>query len=1158
MDSTETILENIIKCIFSYSTQYENIVSQSEVTEANLVWTFNELKKYWETYIKSEREDSGSKSADDIESIDSCLEIIRTYLSNLSMVDKTFERYYNKHIDEVVLLEETITDDVDYVAKIRDISQNLISLVDKCSCDVASWPIQEFKILFSTKRKNEYRKIISLAKEAFILSQIACEKISHKTQAYWVNLEFSQDQAIEEESLEIADFLLNNAERKERDLNDILFDFETALDCILSNEEVKHILKLQDIHEKHKDGLPDHISEYRIYGEMGINLSHFSKSDPILDKVKSKYDSIMVDEVIILPIIYDTKSANNFYIESTGSANSQKAKDLVHSLMFSQISNLPASRQTFTLCDPESRSRGFEPYLDFTNKHQDIMGGRIYTTQEQIKETLVRLSQYVDESGQVKFVDYDNIYDYNTNVIDKHEPMKTLVILDFPKYFNSEMLDKLDNIIRNGSRFGVGTIIHYNPDFREKRNIEEYNTLLSKIEENVTTLTEFNDIWYLKSGIAFFAAETPKKDDFEKFANTFSEKLVQTRAFGLPLSRIISNYNMGTGSTVEKVSIPFGINEQGNIHSLELGDSVGNGTSHYALVTGSTGSGKSTLLHTIIMSALFKYSPDELNIYLMDFKKGTEFKIYAEKQVPQIKLLAIGDLQEYGQSILKELERKVEERATKFKEASQTGQEIRNIKNYREITSQKMPRILVIVDEFQDMFNLDKNRRIANDCAGCMAHLVSQARAYGIHFVFATQTLSRIYNQNFAINRATLSEMNIRIGLKGSENEARLLFGDKNEATAFSKYGNTEKGTGAYSEDYTTNEPIGFRSAYCAGDLQKELLDKISLFYSQTPTTTRIFEQDSVPSLLSCSGYCNPDPNESLCSVPIYLGEPIMLDKEMKIDVNRLQNNGLLIVGSDEGSMATKIIDLYILNSVKSKHRKLNKCLEKSVFFIDGSRIVNNNPSESTQLIIRKNAEHIEAIDTNQDVIKHVEDLYGIFESRSRKANACEYDSIHVVIKNIQWIEALNYMFKGRDLSSFSTKPDLVKDDLFDMSPPHPNDLSSQMRLLQHDLKLPNNTNEKTISYKSKLISIIENGYLYGINFVISCPDYLSIKDTLNEVLPKFKNRIIFELNERDADKLIPNVSINGIPKNIAIYTNGIDKTFQFKPYDYSEIISAY
>lgn len=87
------------------------------------------------------------------------------------------------------------------------------------------------------------------------------------------------------------------------------------------------------------------------------------------------------------------------------------------------------------------------------------------------------------------------------------------------------------------------------------------------------------------------------------------------------------------------------------------------------MITGGTGSGKSTLLHTIILSAALHYSPDDLQMYLMDFKSGTEFKIYETYPIPHIRLLALDAMQEFGESILLNLNAEMERRSVLFKES---------------------------------------------------------------------------------------------------------------------------------------------------------------------------------------------------------------------------------------------------------------------------------------------------------------------------------------------------------------------------------------------------------------------------------------------------------------------------------------------------------
>lgn len=68
--------------------------------------------------------------------------------------------------------------------------------------------------------------------------------------------------------------------------------------------------------------------------------------------------------------------------------------------------------------------------------------------------------------------------------------------------------------------------------------------------------------------------------------------------------------------------------------------------------------------------------------------------------------------------------------------------------------------------------------------------VISLYRVCGIHFILATQTMSRLRN-GFTVSPSTLSEMHVRIGLKCSESECNLLFGGTNAKAAFDKMGDT-------------------------------------------------------------------------------------------------------------------------------------------------------------------------------------------------------------------------------------------------------------------------------------------------------------------------------------------------------------------------------
>ena len=87
-----------------------------------------------------------------------------------------------------------------------------------------------------------------------------------------------------------------------------------------------------------------------------------------------------------------------------------------------------------------------------------------------------------------------------------------------------------------------------------------------------------------------------------------------------------------------------------------------------------------------------------------------------------------------------------------------------------------MPRIMLVVDEFQELFVRDD--RLAGDCAMLLDRLVRQGRSFGMHVVLSSQSLAGAYS----LPRATLGQMAVRIAMQCSESDAALILSDDNTA----------------------------------------------------------------------------------------------------------------------------------------------------------------------------------------------------------------------------------------------------------------------------------------------------------------------------------------------------------------------------------------
>jgi hypothetical protein len=229
--------------------------------------------------------------------------------------------------------------------------------------------------------------------------------------------------------------------------------------------------------------------------------------------------------------------------------------------------------------------------------------------------------------------------------------------------------------------------------------------------------------------------------------------------------------NWWSKSSKELVEVPLGPRGATDVQML----AVGTGLAHHGLIIGRPGSGKTNLMHVIITGLALEYGPDELELYLIDFKKGVGFKAYADHGLPHARVIAIESEREFGISVLRGLDKELSRRGELFRAAGGTEK----LSEYRERTSQQMTRIVLIADEFQEFFTVED--AISREASLLLDRIVRQGRAFGIHIILGTQTLAGSYG----MSRSTVDQISIRVALQCSEADSRLVLGDDNPGARF-------------------------------------------------------------------------------------------------------------------------------------------------------------------------------------------------------------------------------------------------------------------------------------------------------------------------------------------------------------------------------------
>ena len=150
----------------------------------------------------------------------------------------------------------------------------------------------------------------------------------------------------------------------------------------------------------------------------------------------------------------------------------------------------------------------------------------------------------------------------------------------------------------------------------------------------------------------------------------------------------------------------------------------------HVLIAGATGSGKSVCINSIVISLLYKSSPDEVKLLMVD-PKVVELGVY--NGIPHLLIPVVSDPNKAAGA----LRWSVTELTTRYKLFADRG--VRDLLGYNAVVEEtgegeKLPQIVIIIDELADLMMV-----APHDVEDSICRLAQMARAAGMHLVIATQ-----------------------------------------------------------------------------------------------------------------------------------------------------------------------------------------------------------------------------------------------------------------------------------------------------------------------------------------------------------------------------------------------------------------------------------
>lgn len=485
---------------------------------------------------------------------------------------------------------------------------------------------------------------------------------------------------------------------------------------------------------------------------------------------------------IQLPWIFDRKEMNHLVVH--GSPVEQQAiANGVNSFVLEILRLYPPGFVRFLMIDPIGLGQNFASFHQLADYDEKLVSSKVWSNKRQIKDQLDKLVEHIEGVVQ-KYLrsDYQSIDEYNAAAGEIAEPYRFVLIHGFPENFDTDAILALERIMENGPRCGVHVCL-----------VVDTSKALP-YGANLDTLVKTADRFIFENGHLRLAS-SPRFDlpalYFNLETNTDPSVVSDIVAahgrgasdgarvevpYAKMMQRVFSDEQLGfkggedswQATNTNALIVPLGPTGARKLQQLILGEK--GTTAHHVLLVGKTGSGKSNLLHVLIMSMAEIYSPKELTVMLVDFKKGVEFKDYATYKLPHAAVVAIESEKEFGLSVLKGMDAELTRRGELFRKVG-----VQDLAAFRKTTKQALPRILLIVDEFHELFVDDGAS--SREAIGIVERIVRQGRSFGMHLILASQSIAGIQ-----MPRSILEQIGVRIAMQCSEADSRLVLADDNTA----------------------------------------------------------------------------------------------------------------------------------------------------------------------------------------------------------------------------------------------------------------------------------------------------------------------------------------------------------------------------------------
>lgn len=640
------------------------------------------------------------------------------------------------------------------------------------------------------------------------------------------------------------------------------------------------------------------------------------------------------------------------YSENKKSNHIQGLQDFLLKL----FKNLSSHSFHITYIDPISRGTDLGDLLRLSEVNSFNLC-EICAAKEDILKQMRYLEKFVDETS-ISLASHKDINEYNSYQ-KKQIPRHFVVINSFPASFDNATTEILKTLLNNASKCGISFIFLT----KEKCNLFNPDIIINSKISKVSFMNKQYDF---------------KFDDIISNSEEYITSIIKVYEDGIKVDNGFGSFfdldkEFQFSDSTHSIKIPFAVDSNNEIVSLSI---AGPQTAH-ALLSGRSGSGKSTTLHMIISSLIMNYHPDDVELWLVDYKK-VEFAEYIDKNIPHIKFIGLERNSEFTFSLLKKLDSEFKNRMEIF---ANPDVDVNSITEYKQkFGTHSMPRIVIIIDEFH---NLTQNILKESVYVEIFENMISEYRSLGLTCIFSDQAITDGLK---GLTDKGKKQLSVRLAMENDPSEIKeTLAMDNSTYSDLIK----EKSSVMLAGDIIFKQIINgavlidkYKSINIDREQRNILSQKIKKQLQGHYKLKEVLIVDGKDQkyydeqvIMKYENDFNVDKNKT---IPIYIGTPVSLEPCFKLSLRNKVDSNIMSVGADDELNAS-----ILLHSIYSFKR--NKNVVVKIFAHPDNEIFFKYKNMLSEILGAEDGIYYEI----SEICNQVKDLSDNLNNQKKKALLC-------------------------------------------------------------------------------------------------------------------------------------------------------------------------